>query len=958
MEMQTPADAAICPHFCNVDEDRLKQLFHKVAKVRADDKDLFDFTHRKIRVYDIQNEETYAEDELYDELHEPRIGNFAMVIEGNVGTGKSELCAYLSHRLQEDGRPVLHIKKNADLISMMAEDIPQFYRDEIGGTLPGANELRELKRDLENNRSTVAAYVVAKAKLTIANRTGKSLEFTDAQRDEFESFIQDKLKRLVKKGEIGKELSFIKPGEIQKQLNFLNIFEKSSPKEVANHWDDAIWNAIRVQYETPSLDKMLKLVGNEFGDNRPVVVFEDFSISSFDAEKLVNYMEEDTPDHNWDFIVAGTQEVTEKLKTQTGLERHSFYRTNKRNTNDVLFLKSESAVDFIRPYLAFIKNEDGSVEFKRNADNEILSLEPPEDSSLCKRCNFCHDSYRDLFPFNDTFLQRLYDGLDREDQRPRQYVQNVFEIIRDYYKQHLEAPSQSEVLGDLDNPNITAGSVYENESIRQLAKWYGKKTEDGFLKVDRHFAVAFGLDDADYESLSILVEDGFLYVPTQNKTNTADTVEIKNGTTKEPKNEIEKKVQNLRGKIDNWRSDPTVDSVSNLNLYLRTGIKDAVKRLTDGFLLQSGGSLEFFVGSEERPYTYEGFETPKQYKFQLDPKDFSPKDLEAVLRFGVQREKTPREANYDMVLSHVGTQLSYYARQWREKVKNETIRREDLFFRKSADHYSFHNFVLGLYGLLLVLDDPLKEVEPKRFAEALYSDCHPSIDQGLKSILEKPFLKKEIEWLNTFIEQAERIESMVTDLYGISSNAVNLPRIRKSLSIQRPLTIVKNLKKGGLRDLPHNLRFDTDVTLRRVGLRARDVLKAIEEQLPEIEELGSMGDILDYLGDVDIENVREYTEKLNQFESVDRKTLERLQEIGKHNQNEIDKIQEGFDLFLNLCVKSEEHNKPHEKLHAKLSGLRIMKHEIVQTLEDLNLENPVNQIDTNFKDISKRYVKK
>jgi len=142
------ADAR-CPHFEAVDETTLRRLFSKVAAARSEDYDLFQFTHRSMEVYrgTSAGGEIWTEDRIHREFSESRVNNFAVVIEGEVGTGKSELCAYLSHKLRQEGRPMLHIDKDDDLMSILSERIPEFYEEQFGEMLPGASDFKNLHDD-------------------------------------------------------------------------------------------------------------------------------------------------------------------------------------------------------------------------------------------------------------------------------------------------------------------------------------------------------------------------------------------------------------------------------------------------------------------------------------------------------------------------------------------------------------------------------------------------------------------------------------------------------------------------------------------------------------------------------------------------------------------------------------------------------------------------------------------
>ena len=357
-----------CPHFEAVDEKTLRQLFSKVAAVRSDNKDLFEFTHRPIKVFRSpqgtrSEEEIVGEEEVYREFTDQRVGNFSVVIEGEVGTGKSELCAFLSHKLEEDGRPILHVDKDDDLMTLLSERIPEFYEKHFDEELPGASNFQQLREDLKKNASVVANNATSGAILNLSARGNE----VDAQgkEEKIREFVQDQLSLLVEKGEYAKEIKFVTE-QAYRRNDFLQVIEDSIDVEDAvEAFNEELWREIRERYQTASLGDVLERVGDRFTDTRPVIIFEDFAITAMEGKRLRNYMERDKPSDNWDFVVAGTRDSTDVLHTQTAEDRFEFYRTNRQNSNSVLFLDEDSAVDFIRPYLGYFKSFDGSVEYDR-----------------------------------------------------------------------------------------------------------------------------------------------------------------------------------------------------------------------------------------------------------------------------------------------------------------------------------------------------------------------------------------------------------------------------------------------------------------------------------------------------------------------------------------------------------------------------------------------------------------
>lgn len=962
-------NGSLCPHFEEVDEELLSALFSKVAKVRSQNKELFEFTHRRITVFDALADEgvRVSEEEIYEEFKKPHQGNFVTVIEGNVGTGKSELCAYLSHQLREDGRPVLHIDKNADLLSIMAEEIPEFYREHIGGELPGASNVQRLRRHVKTNRGTVARLVVSKAMLNISDLADTTVDFTDEQESKLEGFVEDKLTSISERGELATKVSFVEPGEVE-TFDYLNVFDTKSAKGAAEAWNDAIWEAVRDEYDSPSMDQLLERVGQAFGEDRPVLVFEDFSISALDAEKLGNYMEDDSPENNWDFIVAGTQDSTEVLRTETGLERHDFYRTNRPDSSSVLFLDEETCVDFIRPYLGYIKYLDRSVSYERGEDNEVTDILPPEGDSRCARCGFCDERFRDLFPLSGTFLQRVYEGLDEEDQRPRQYVRKVFDILQDYYNEIVDSPASSDELDGLNNPRTPHDAVWENEAVRRIAKWYGEEQDGGWFQVDYRFVRAFGLTDVDTDELQIerqaVAGNGAVDTDVQVWKIPGTDASVGGGGTDEPggdggtteprRSKEEKKIDELKGQLDTWRNDPDSSAAADIDVYLKKGLKDALDNLTDGFAVQTKGSLEYFVGGNEEPFVIEGQDVRDEDQIEICPEDFTPSDLLALLEYGVYREMSPNEADESRLFEETGTQLTMYAREWQDLIHSTYLESSTNFFVVGATNNSFEDFVVGLYGLAVLLDDPWKEVSAERIADAYFQD-DLELDTLLKRALGDRLVQDQIGDIQSFVENSEEIESLVEDYFAASENVLDIPRIREHLDKTSPLKIIDSLKKGGLKDLPAALRFDSSTSLRDLAIAAYDAGSALEDVSGDEDAAKATGFMSHQLAGIDVEQTKSYIEKIRTYDDVNPDTKEALGQFSDYSEEQIDEILHACHLYDRLASQRGTHHK----LHATLAGLRVWEHDLTGILANIEFAGGDSSSDTSrFDKLSKKYVNK
>jgi len=631
-----------CPHFDEVEEKTLRRLFSKVAAVRSEDYDLFSFTHRPMEVFrgtTAEDSSVWTEDRIYQEFSENRIGNFVVVIEGEVGTGKSELCAYLSHRLRLDDRPILHIDKDDDLMTILSERIPEFYEENFDEKLPGADKFRDLRRDIEDNPETVATNATTGAILNLRRR-GYNVEVSSGQTEKISNLVAEKLvNQFMERGEYDKKVRFVREEEVD-QEDFLHIYvDQINKEEATRELNNELWREIRNRYGTSSLDDVLEEVGDQFEDTRPVIVFEDFSIAAVEAERLRNYMERDKDTDNWDFIVAGTRDSTRVLHTQTAEDRFEFFQTNKKDSNNVLFLDKESSVDFIRPYVGYVKSHDESVRYDR--DGKSYDLIPAPTGSICADCGFCDEDFRDLYPFNEVFLRRIFSGLDEDAQSPREYVMAVFDVLEEFHYGGGQAPSSAEALKKLRNRVSVVDEVYDDaEEYADLAKWYG--TEEGdYMAVDRKFVNAFGLETEDLPD-EIEFEEGVVRVrseeiengggggggsdfcpecgsPTLQTKGNGSVVCSSCGEVVVGADPVQEKIRESKEEVDSWLENP--DKYPDTNMYIRKGIRDLIEKLTDGFKLYEGGDLLYNLSSQKDPFVYsDSNEAPKEDQIVVDRK--------------------------------------------------------------------------------------------------------------------------------------------------------------------------------------------------------------------------------------------------------------------------------------------------------------------------------------------------
>jgi len=945
-----------CPHFEAVDEKTLRQLFSKVAAVRSDNKDLFKFTHRPIKVFRSpqgtrSEEEIVGEDAVYREFTDQRVGNFSVIIEGEVGTGKSELCAYLSHRLEEDGRPILHVDKDDDLMTLLSERIPEFYEQHFDEEMPGASNFQQLRDDLKKNGSVVANNATSGAILNLSAR-GYDVD-AQGKEEKIREFVQDQLSLLVEKGKYAKEIKFVTEQGYRRN-DFLQVVEDTINVENAvEALNEELWREIRERYQTASLDDVLERVGDRFTDTRPVIIFEDFAITAMEGQRLRNYMERDNPSDNWDFVVAGTRDSTEVLHTQTAEDRFEFYRTNRQNSNSVLFLDENSAVDFIRPYLGYFKSFDGSVEYDRSGDGLELSLNPAPSDTICSDCGFCDESFRGLFPFNEPFLKRIYAGLQEDEKSPREYVMAVFDVLRDYYEGYIDAPSSADRLEVLTNQVDPATDIYESaETLANLARWYGVPTK-GKIEVDARFVDAFGESETIEETDGVSRSNGSITVPTDfgstPPANTPDDPPVTPSDAPKPA-KAERLVQELRPNVQPWQSNP--DDFSKITQYIRIGLRDTIKHLTDNFELFDGMGLRYNLSSQKDPFVFASQQQSLDGdQVVVDPQEFRLSDLKNLLEFGIYREEEKSQTDFDELLRGLGTQLTGYARDWQQQIIEQNLSSDLKFFKKNEDH-EFEDVALAGYAYVVLLSSPFKKITAERLSDRYSESGSYTLDSELRAALKQELSKDGFNNLVKFVNQANRFEEMVSAFYGANANTLDVARVRERLEEHPPTDVFRGLGRARIQRVSSRVRFDTDSKVRDIADASYDLNRVFEELEDEYRE-STVTTVSDELASVSISSIDGTLETLRTYDHVDTDMVESLGKFVALDQQAIDEAADAARLAGDLENRSAD-----ERLQAILISMKLTKTNVYERYKNISIVGGGSESDfaKNFLEIGGYYV--
>jgi hypothetical protein len=518
----------------------------------------------------------------------------------------------------------------------------------------------------------------------------------------------------------------------------------------------------------------------------------------------------------------------------------------------------------------------------------------------------------------------------------------------------------SEIDDVLSNPIVLDNeAIYENEPLRRLAQWYGTRHEVDdrtAVIVDRRFPRAFGIDEPElFEGYDIARQeiDGTdsLVIPlTEGGISGGD-----NGGAEADENDpIQDRYDEARKHIDTWQSDPQNQKASEVNVYIKRGLTDAIDRLTNGFQILPDGELEVLVGGERHPFTFTDGGPAERDQIKIDPADFTHPQLLKLLKFGITRDLEPRRADYEGLFDQLGPQLAGYADRWQEQVQDAYLASEFIYGANYRNR-TFEEFVAGAYGVLAILSAPEQRVSGKRLASLYTDDSELTINDELEAVL-KDFADREIyEEITNVFDFVEPIESLFGDVFAISSNVVDVPRLDQALKDTHPLDLGGSLTKKSLDNLPAKIRFDADTHLREVGQQMYRTVRKLDDLPAGDNAEAAPRFINEQLRGTDMQNVREIIENLKTYESVDSKVRENLLALSKVSDEKIENLLESCTTHKDL----DRANSDSKKLQAHILGLAIFGHEATERILALDLEHESNQLKSeSFVEMSDRYATK
>jgi len=201
-----------------------------------------------------------------------------------------------------------------------------------------------------------------------------------------------------------------------------------------------------------------------------------------------------------------------------------------------------------------------------------------------------------------------------------------------------------------------------------------------------------------------------------------------------------------------------------------------------------------------------------------------------------------------------------------------------MFYTKRA-RYDFPDFVLAAYSYVVVLDSPWKPITPETISDQ-FGTGEYSLDEDISSLAgeHKELEPDEYESLQSFVQAGEALEEMVTELFGVSSSDLDMPKVKARFDHNSPAEVLSELGRSYIKNIESRIRFDKSgsrLKLRDIADTAYDARKALHDMDGQYQK-DVVEDVRTDLADISLERVRETVNKLETYDEVNPDTMESL----------------------------------------------------------------------------------
>lgn len=821
---------------------------------------------------DLGGKSSIGEEDLLDLVmaSRPSQPNRIFVLVGETGSGKSELCQWLSYRI-EDGvhvpiliaRSMIHLRDIvAEINKHLGEDVPDDIRDvtdlwpeTISKNLVAAM-FRRLERPEVRNR-------VSKRDAEALRSLLDQREFEHKMRQNFIDYRME-IRRLDKPRELNllPEKDF---GRLAADAGGLK-----HPAACYAQLQRAMTDCLADELQVEDLIEKLSEIARRYRQQgrRPVLLIEDITTWGFLQNDLLDYLF-DLSSGSYDVVIGVTtgfersnqDQIYKSQQTITERIEGRFELTDE--TGETVFLRRDYA-SLVRLYLNAVKEE------------------------VCESCGSvaeCHEVFgTGLYPFTREFLQNVYKNLE-QDGNPKQTPRLLLRAVRHCLEAEASPPFESiELVNYVDHPpTYFARSPGLSPVTERLFKWYGVNTKEGvFLPVA--LARFFGLSslalpqrsDGHYRLLLRAGVEGLLpdppkalshlvgrvkEEPEEQPAEDEPTVEEKKETEAGPTPEdLERAAAvDILGEMDQWLNHKG-------NFPRRDTFKDGVLALVDFFrftpfemkhshsIAQGAAPLTFKRGNRRsRIYLHQSGDTlrPGYFKLTIEP-DADQQDLfSQVLAVGLDQ----CEVTDTRTIGHV--QLH----DWLQGLMSE-LQQDMKASLRDALGMPLTHFILMTKFLLLNNAEGLVKLDP-------YQLVRPIAGEPLE-------LQPSAKRINHLFECRDHIDALFVAFFHLRDNVVDFPLLRRTVESLDPDKALRDLERIDPEGVPNGFEIHMpgdDLPLQGLARLVRDYASSLRryqqnawfKTQPPVHRLVAAHRLCDPPDDLDPEDLRAQVDELRRL---------------------------------------------------------------------------------------------
>lgn len=469
-------------------EEAVNRYF--TTEAMAKDKDVFLQVHLPIsqiivdknyNAFHDLNEQEYTDEEglkhliLKSTSQQP---NRIFSLIGETGSGKSELCQWLSYQIQDRTHIPILIRRSMTRLRDIVAEINRHLNEPVPGEMKDITDLWEEFV----SKQLVASMLLYLQQPQVLNEIGSEDSFHLRRlinTDNFElrmrqNFIdyRDEVQQLDK----ARELNLLPEQHFRDLVVAAGGLKK--PTICYQHLQRAITDCLATTLQVEDLVAKLRQISVAFmqSGQRPVLLIEDITTFSFLQNDLLDYLF-DLGSGNFDVVIGITtdfertneQQIYKAQQTIRERIEGRFVLTDEQN--ETLFLR-ENYAQLATLYLNAIKNNDCSICNSQTAINQAFG--------------------DNLYPFNQPMLENIYKNLQQDGNRkqtPRLFLRALSHVLRS-----AQLPFESIENVSIVRPPTTwcAQSVASNRELEKLLKWYGYNTNQGVF-LNKQVAGAFSI---------------------------------------------------------------------------------------------------------------------------------------------------------------------------------------------------------------------------------------------------------------------------------------------------------------------------------------------------------------------------------------------------------------------------------------------------------------------------------